>query len=112
MYLVRAFDAFHILLVAGSAVVLVAAVLLAAAGVSMAVCLLVVMLAPIVVVVGYEIVGHRHAEDAIDGRCPTNCDRQRAPLPGSPRVVLRKRLDPSVVRGRNTPGRWSQRGDE
>ena len=65
MYLVQAFDTFHILLVAGSAAFLIAAVLLAAAGVTMAVCLLVVMLAPAVVVVGYEMVGHRHAEDAI-----------------------------------------------
>ena len=38
---------------------------MAAAGVTMAVCLLVVMLAPAVVVVGYEMVGHRHAEVAI-----------------------------------------------
>ena len=53
------------LLVAGSAAFLIAAVLLAAAGVTMAVCLLVVMLAPTVVVVGYEMVGHRHAENAI-----------------------------------------------
>jgi hypothetical protein len=44
----------------------VAAVLLASAGVSMAVCLLVVMLAPIIVVIGYELVGHRHAENAIE----------------------------------------------
>ena len=50
---------------AGSAAFLIAAVLLATAGVTMAVCLLVVMLAPAVVVVGYEMVGHRHAEDAI-----------------------------------------------
>ena len=31
----------------------------------MAVCLLVVMLAPIVVVIGSELVGHRHAEEAL-----------------------------------------------
>ncbi len=65
MYLLRTFDAFHILLVTGSAAVLVAAVALAAAGVSMAVCLLVVMFAPIIVVIGYELVGHRHAQDAV-----------------------------------------------
>ena len=64
-YLVRTIDAFHLLLLAGSGGVLVAAVLLASVGVTMSVCLLVVTLAPIVVVVGYEFIGHRHAADAI-----------------------------------------------
>jgi low temperature requirement protein LtrA len=64
-YLVERLDTFHILLAGASVTVLVAAVLLAAAGVTMAVCLLVVMLAPIVVVIGYESVGHRHAEHVI-----------------------------------------------
>ena len=36
---------------------------LAAAGISMANCLLVVTLAPMVTVVGYETLGHRHAAD-------------------------------------------------
>ena len=66
MYLVATFDAFHILLLAVAAAVLVGAVALAHAGISMAICLLVVMLAPIVVVIGYELVGHRHAGDALD----------------------------------------------
>ncbi|MCV7318154.1 low temperature requirement protein A [Mycolicibacterium confluentis] len=66
MYLVRHLDAFHVVLMAGAALVLVAAVVLAHRGVDMAVCLLVVMAAPIVVVVGYELVGHRRAVDAID----------------------------------------------
>jgi low temperature requirement protein LtrA len=65
MLLVRARDAFHALLVALTAVVLVAAVLAALAGVSMALCLLVVTLAPVVTVVGFELLGHRHAEEAI-----------------------------------------------
>ena len=39
--------------------------LLAAAGVSMAVCLVVLMFAPVVSVVGYETVGHRHQADAM-----------------------------------------------
>jgi hypothetical protein len=65
MLLVRAWDAFHALLVALTAVVLVAAVLAALAGVSMALCLLVVTLAPVVTVVGFELLGHRHAEEAI-----------------------------------------------
>jgi low temperature requirement protein LtrA len=65
MLLVGTWDAFHGLLVALTAVVLVAAVLLALGGVSMAVCLLVVTLAPMVSVVGYELLGHRHAAEAI-----------------------------------------------
>ena len=42
-----------------------AAVLLAAAGVGVPVCLIVVALAPVVTVVGYETIGHRHLADAI-----------------------------------------------
>jgi low temperature requirement protein LtrA len=65
LILVRSFDAFHLLLLTGSGIVLGVAVALAAAGVTMAVCLVVVMLAPMVTVVGFELVGHRHAENAI-----------------------------------------------
>jgi hypothetical protein len=65
MLLVHTWDAFHALLVTITAVVLVAAVALAAAGVSMAVCLLIVMLAPVVSVVGFELVGHRHVAVAV-----------------------------------------------
>jgi low temperature requirement protein LtrA len=63
-----ALDAFHVVLVVLSAAVLVAAVLLAAAGIDMAACLLVVMLAPMVTVVGYELLGHRHVAVAIARR--------------------------------------------
>lgn len=66
--IVRTVDAFHILLLALTAVVLVVAVWLAHAGFSMANCLLVVTLAPMVSVIGYEVVGHRHAADAL-ARC-------------------------------------------
>jgi low temperature requirement protein LtrA len=64
-WLVRTVDAFHLLLIALTAVVLAAAVWMADAGISMANCLLVVTLAPMVTVVGYELLGHRHAADAI-----------------------------------------------
>jgi low temperature requirement protein LtrA len=63
--IVRTIDAFHILLLVLTAIVLAAAVWLAAAGYSMANCLLVVTLAPMVTVVGYELVGHRHAAEAV-----------------------------------------------
>jgi low temperature requirement protein LtrA len=65
MLLLRTWDAFHALLVMITAVVLIGAVLAANAGVSMTVCLLIVTLAPVVTVVGYESLGHRHAAEAI-----------------------------------------------
>ena len=65
MLMVRTFDTFHVLLVVLTAAVLVAAVLFANAGMSMANSLLIVMMAPVVTVVGYELLGHRHAEEAI-----------------------------------------------
>jgi low temperature requirement protein LtrA len=59
-------DPFHIWLLVGTAAVLVASVALAAAGVGMAVCLVVVMFAPVVTVVGFELVGHRHMAAALE----------------------------------------------
>lgn len=61
----RRADPFHLLLLAGTAVVLVTSVGLAAAGASLEVCLLVLMLAPAVTVVGYETVGHRHIAEVL-----------------------------------------------
>ncbi|AFM18293.1 putative membrane protein [Mycolicibacterium chubuense NBB4] len=61
----RAVVWFHVLLVVLTAVVLGAAVALAMGGISMANCLLVVTLAPVVSVVGYEAVGHRHAAQVV-----------------------------------------------
>jgi low temperature requirement protein LtrA len=66
--LVRTMEAFHLLLLALTAVVLVAAVALAMLGVSMAICLLVVTLAPVVTVVGFEMRGHREAAVALAAR--------------------------------------------
>lgn len=63
--LLRQNDALHWLLLAGTVVLLVAPVVLAALGVTMAVCLVVLMLAPIVSIVGYETVGHRHQAEAL-----------------------------------------------
>jgi len=65
MLLVHTWDAFHALLVALTGIVLVAAVALAGAGLPMAVCLVIVTLAPLVTVVGFEVLGHRHATEAI-----------------------------------------------
>jgi hypothetical protein len=59
-------DPFHIWLLAGTAAILVASVVLAAAGVGMSVCLVVLMFAPVVTIVGYEVVGHRHVATALE----------------------------------------------
>jgi len=64
-YLVRAVDSFHFALVAGVLATLVASVLLVVSGVSIGVGLLVVMAAPIVVVVGYELLGYRHEAEVL-----------------------------------------------
>jgi low temperature requirement protein LtrA len=63
--MMRARDPFHTGLLLGTAAVLVLAVGLAEAGVDMAWCLVVLALAPVVTIVGYETVGHRHQEELI-----------------------------------------------
>jgi low temperature requirement protein LtrA len=65
-YLVHSGDPFHIALLAGTTAILALAVLLASAGLPMAICLVVLMLAPLVTVVGYETVGHRHLDAALN----------------------------------------------
>lgn len=64
-YLVRRFDPFHIWLLLATAAVLAAGIAAAAAGVDMALCLIILMLAPVVTVIGYEALGHRHQADAL-----------------------------------------------
>jgi low temperature requirement protein LtrA len=64
--LMRARDPFHLGLVAGTAAMVVLAVVLAVSGADMPVCLLVLMLAPLVTVVGYEALGHRHMAAALE----------------------------------------------
>jgi hypothetical protein len=53
-------------LLVGTAGVLGASVALAAAGVGMPVCLIVLMLGPVVTVLGFELVGHRHLDAALE----------------------------------------------
>jgi uncharacterized membrane protein YdbT with pleckstrin-like domain len=48
-----------------TAAVAALAVIAALAGADMAVCLVILMLAPAVTVVGYEMLGHRHQEEAL-----------------------------------------------
>jgi low temperature requirement protein LtrA len=64
--LMRTFDPFHLGLIGITAGVLILSVALAAAGVNMPVCLLVLALAPAVTVVGYEVVGYRHMDTALE----------------------------------------------
>jgi low temperature requirement protein LtrA len=64
-FLVRAVDPFHIALLAGTAALLVLPVVLATIGAPMAVCLVVLMLAPLVPVIGYETLGYRHMDIAV-----------------------------------------------
>lgn len=63
--LIRGFDAFHLGLVLATLGVLVLAVQLAANGLSLGWSLIVVTLAPVVTIVGFETVGHRHMSAAL-----------------------------------------------
>jgi len=64
-YLVRRFDPFHITLMVGTAAVVALSILAAIAGLDMAACLIILMFAPVVTVVGYEVLGHRHEAEAL-----------------------------------------------
>jgi hypothetical protein len=64
--LMRSRDPFHLALLAGMAALVVLSVVLAAAGVGVATCLVVLALAPVVTVVGYETLGHRHMADVLE----------------------------------------------
>ncbi|MFB9310391.1 low temperature requirement protein LtrA [Agromyces hippuratus] len=63
--LLREFDRFHILLFVLSMAALCVAVLAVVAGASMAVGIVLTACAPLVVIVGYETVGHRHQAEAL-----------------------------------------------
>lgn len=65
-YLVENFDRFDILLLTGTAIVIALAITAAAFGLSMPVCLIILMLAPVVTIVGYELVGHAHQADMLE----------------------------------------------
>jgi low temperature requirement protein LtrA len=64
--LMRTRDPFHLWLLVGTAAVLVLSVALVAAGVSVSLSLVVLAFAPVVTVVGYETLGHRHVSDALE----------------------------------------------
>ena len=62
----RAADPFHVLILVVTVVVLAAEVVLAEAGGSIAACLVVVALAPVVTIVAYETIGHRHMQEHLE----------------------------------------------
>jgi low temperature requirement protein LtrA len=64
--LMRVRDPFHLGLIAGTAAIIGLSIVLAAAGVNVPLCLVVLALAPMVTVVGYETLGHRHVADALE----------------------------------------------
>ncbi len=64
-YLLGVLDVFHIALFVATLATLALAVVLAAGGASLGVGLLVVTVAPAIIVVGYETIGHRHQADAL-----------------------------------------------
>jgi low temperature requirement protein LtrA len=64
-YLVRSFEPLHLVLLAVTASVIVLPIGLAYRGISTTTCLLVLMTAPMVTVVGYELVGHRQQTEAL-----------------------------------------------
>ena len=64
-WFMRHLDPFHLGLLTASAAVLVLSVALAALGAGVAICLLVLTLTPIVTVLGYETLGHRHVQAAL-----------------------------------------------
>jgi low temperature requirement protein LtrA len=74
----RHLDPFHLSLLAGTAGVIALAVVLAAAGAGVAVCLVVLTFAPVVTVLGYETLGHRHVEEALARMRPHRGSRQPA----------------------------------
>ncbi|WP_091321898.1 low temperature requirement protein A [Geodermatophilus ruber] len=63
--LTHSFDPFHLLLVAGSVLLVAASLAMAVTGTAVVWCLAVLALTPWVTVVGYETIGHRHEEQVL-----------------------------------------------
>jgi len=66
-YLLRRFNRFVLWLLVGVAAVLVATVVAAQSGVDVAKCLVILILAPAIIVVGYERLGYRYQAEALSG---------------------------------------------
>jgi low temperature requirement protein LtrA len=66
-YMVGRSDPFHLWLLAGTLLVILLSIGAALSGLSMALCLIILTLAPVVTIVGYELLGHRHQAEALAG---------------------------------------------
>ncbi|GAA1944667.1 low temperature requirement protein A [Agromyces allii] len=64
-YLLRRFDPFHLVVFAGSLAVLAVAVLAVSGGASLPAGILITAFSPVVVVVAFETIGHRHQAEAL-----------------------------------------------
>lgn len=64
-YLVQELDRFHLWLIGATLVVIGASVAAAAVGVNLTYALIILTCAPIVTVIGYELLGHRHQAEAL-----------------------------------------------
>jgi len=85
-YLVGRFDPFHAWLLVGTAGVVALAIIAASAGIDMPICLIILTLAPVVTIVGYEMLGHHHEAEALangDAATPMAHPRvhESSPLP-------------------------------
>jgi hypothetical protein len=64
-YLVGRFDPFHAWLLVGTGAAVSVAVVAALAGIDMAICLVILMFAPVITIVGYEVLGYHHQAEVI-----------------------------------------------
>jgi uncharacterized BrkB/YihY/UPF0761 family membrane protein len=64
--LLRQFDPFHLLLFVGALLALAAAAFAVAAGASIGVGIAITVCSPLIVIVGYETIGHRHQAALLD----------------------------------------------
>jgi low temperature requirement protein LtrA len=64
-YMMQEGDRFHVWLIALTLVVMAASIAATAAGLSLSLALILLMFAPVVTVVGYEALGHRHQAEAL-----------------------------------------------
>ncbi|MBW9244497.1 low temperature requirement protein A [Pseudomonas paracarnis] len=65
-FLVRRFDLLHVWLLIATGIVIATSIIAAILGASIVVCLVILMLAPIITVVGYEVLGHRHQGEMLN----------------------------------------------
>ena len=74
-YLIRRFDRYHAPLLIGTVVVVAVALVAALSHVNVAVCLAILVLAPVVTIVGYEVVTTRHAGHSSSGSSEREASR-------------------------------------